>query len=457
MNDLLVQSPPVTQSIKFEAVPQLALVQRLCDSTLRLLQNANWLPRIEREAVLFHAWPREDRLILIFDAAIFKRPEAIANGQLAQRLRSGLGQRRVAVTLHDWLYIQVAYAPTPQQELQSQVLNLEEQPSPLHVPIGMTSKGSWWLSIPEMDSCLIGGARRMGKTNLLHGWIAALLRGGRAQLYLWDGKGGTEFQRYAGHPQATVLSADPADLLLALAQVHQELHRRLQLFRNTGVTNLPAYNQQSTAALPLMVIMIDEVAWLPEEAQEVLGQLVALGGAGGIHPVIATQRPDAETVRGVLKSNLSTRLALPVPDRHISQIILGRAGAEKLPKRRGRLLTFWEAQPVEAQSFYMELAPEPGRQLPASWLGSQELQMVQVALGLGGWFHIQKIAAELGVGDEAVTSQAQRWEEIGWLTGIQYDKTTRPPRRLGRRLTATLVDLAGLDGFTDLADSGDLG
>jgi hypothetical protein len=82
--------------------------------------------------------------------------------------------------------------------------------------------------------------------------------------------------------------------------------------------------------------------------------------------------------------------------------------------------------------------------------------MVQIALALGGWFHIQKIATELGISDEAVTSQARQWEQIGWLTGIQYDKTTRPPRRLGRRLTDTLVDMAGLDGFTDSVDLGDL-
>lgn len=75
--------------------------------------------------------------------------------------------------------------------------------------------------------------------------------------------------------------------------------------------------------------------------------------------------------------------------------------------------------------------------------------MVQAALSLGGWFPFQKIASELGIGDVAVTSQARQWEEIGWLTGNQYDKTTRPPRRLGRRLTDTLVDMAGLDRFTD--------
>jgi hypothetical protein len=449
MNDVLVQSPLLTQTTSVKTIPHLALVQRICDSTLRLLQNANWLPSVETNEILFHAWPKDDRLILIFDAAVFKQPDVLGDGRLARRLRSGLGHRRVAVTLHDLLYVQIGYAPTPQHELQSQTLNLNEQPSPLHVPIGLTHKGSWWLSITDMDSCLIGGARRMGKTNLLHGWIAALLRGGQTELYLWDGKGGTEFHRYARHPQANILSSNPADLLAALTQIHQELQDRLQLFQDTGVTHLSAYNQQTRKALPLIVIMIDEAALLPTEAQELLGQLVALGGAGGIHPVIATQRPDADTVQGVLKSNLSTRIALPVPDRQTSQIILGRAGAEKLPKWRGRLLTYWEARPVEAQSFFVELGPEPARQINPRLLDFQEQQMVQVALALGGWFHIQKIAAELGIGDEAVTSQARQWEEIGWLTGIQYDKNTRSPRRLGRRLTNTLVDLAGLDGFTD--------
>jgi hypothetical protein len=55
MRDVLAQSPARTQSTAVEAIPQLALVQRLCDSTLRLLQNTNWLPRDETYEILFHA------------------------------------------------------------------------------------------------------------------------------------------------------------------------------------------------------------------------------------------------------------------------------------------------------------------------------------------------------------------------------------------------------------------
>ena len=137
--------------------------------------------------------------------------------------------------------LQVAYWPESEQErpavtqLASAPLGLDKQPSPLHVPIGLTKSGPLWLNIMDMDSVLIGGARRMGKTYTIHGWIQALQHGGQADLYLWDGKNGTEFNGYAGHPFTAVVT----DLSDALQRINTAVFARQRAFVTAGVTHLP--------------------------------------------------------------------------------------------------------------------------------------------------------------------------------------------------------------------------
>lgn len=79
--------------------------------------------------------------------------------------------------------------------------------------------------------------------------------------------------------------------------------------------------------------------------------LIARGGAVGIHPILATQRPSSDMVTPRLKGNLITRIALPVPDRASSMVILDCADAENLDKIPGRLLITRKARLVEAQAF----------------------------------------------------------------------------------------------------------
>jgi hypothetical protein len=84
-----------------------------------------------------------------------------------------------------------------------------------------------------MDSVLIGGSRRMGKTRVIHGFIQALIRGRQAELLLWDGKNGVEFGRYAGQPHTKVIPAE--GLPEVLSDLSGEMVRRQALFQQTGV------------------------------------------------------------------------------------------------------------------------------------------------------------------------------------------------------------------------------
>ncbi len=349
--------------------------------------------------------------------------------------------------------LQVSYWPAQREaQLKSAPLDVGKQPTPLHVPMGVNARGQDdWKSIVEMDSVLIGGARRMGKTWLLHGWIQALIHGGQVELLLYDGKGGVEFLRYAG--SHVTVAAD--NLPSALATVQMEVARREQLFRQKSVTSLSAYNAlPGIAPLRPLVLILDELADLPEEAEAALIELVRRAGAYGVHPIVGIQRPDAGVMKGQLRANLTTRIALPVASLEDSRIILGRTGAEKLPKVKGRLLMVWDARLTEIQAYQVTLPEVGSHALPPrpSLFSERELALVRAAIDLDGWFRVREIAERVGESRDWVNGIAQRWEIAGYLTVVQRNPQGHT---LGRRVTEMLRLAAGFGGQADAADRAD--
>jgi hypothetical protein len=433
---------------------QRILAQDMAERVRRALVAVNAI----RDTATLYVWPRDDRLICAVDPLGIANIDRLLSERIRHQIQAVCQGRRVVLTNHRGAFIQIAYHPEPHVELSAAPIDWPQQPSPLHVPIGATRKGPLWLSIADMDAVLIGGARRMGKSRLLHAWIRALQRGGAARLVLWDGKDNLEFGRYAGEGAAAA-----AQLSDALAPVVEEARRREALFRATGVSSLKEYNARAAERLPVYVLVVDEVAFVPEAAQPVLADLVARCGAYGIHPVFATQRPDATALRSLVKANLSTRIAFPVPSHHDSVVILGCAGAEHLPKTPGRLLLAWQARHIEAQTFRIELddapAPAPGgpaHDQPAPVISSltrDERRMVEAALAqCQGFFHIKAIAAATSISHKVVSDVARRWELCQWLTPVQ---TTAEGRRLGRKVTPDLARAAGLGGLVDQVDGVD--
>lgn len=453
---------PHTNPNTIQIDPRFQLARMIGDRTMRLFRQQFGNPPQGKPA-FYISLRFPDRVVMVFN------PHLVGGRTLptpfVQRLTANLQGRRVAqVWRHGKVYLQVAYWPEqenerPTTQLASIQLNLDQQPSPLHIPIGLTRKGPLWLNIVEMDSVLIGGARRMGKTYTLHAWVQALQHGGQAELILWDGKGGVEFSRYGGHPFTTVAT----DLSAVLVRVQQEVIERQRLFTQAGVTNLPDYIKLGKDDLRPLVLILDELADLPPDAEGALITLVRRAGAYGVHPVVGIQRPDAEVVRGQLRANLVTRIALPVVSVEDSRIILGRTGAERLPKTKGRLLLVWDGSLIETQAFQVEL-PGQGQaaSAPIPLLTELERALVQTAIEVDGWFKIREITEAVKdkgfeVGRDAVNDVARRWEAVGLLTTLQTDSLGR---RLGRRVTPALVQACrlggGFGGQADLADLADL-
>ena len=117
--------------------------------------------------------------------------------------------------------------------------------------------------------------------------------------------------------------------------------RRYRMMADAGVRDLESYNKQARASaddelepMPQIVVVIDELADLmlvaAKEVEESICRIAQMGRASGIHLVIATQRPSADVITGLMKANIPSRIAFAVASAMESRIILDTAGAEKL-------------------------------------------------------------------------------------------------------------------------------
>ena len=116
--------------------------------------------------------------------------------------------------------------------------------------------------------------------------------------------------------------------------------RRYRSMSDAGVRDLESYNSMIEGGevegvkLPQVVVIIDELADLmlvaAKEVEESICRIAQMGRAAGIHLIIATQRPSADVITGLMKANIPSRIAFAVASAMESRIILDTQGAEKL-------------------------------------------------------------------------------------------------------------------------------
>jgi hypothetical protein len=314
----------------------------------------------------------------------------------------------------------VADASARRVELPKRVtLDVARRPSHLHVPIGVTvdKPDGLWLPLAAMDSVLIGGERGMGKSNMVHAFIAALAAGQAAQMVLFDGKGGLEFNRYRGLPGVTVAE----DLTAELKKLHDEMQRRMESLLRAGVVNVSQY----PGAMPRVAVVIDELWYVMKDkaTAELLIDLAARGRCVGIHPIGATNQCRAEVVTPNLKVNLHTRIAFSVPQQSDSRVILDASDAAALPNIPGRCVIRWQARMLTAQAFEVILPPAPSdlpiRTTPGLRLSDQERQVVAWAMDAGrgddrGYVTLA-VWQQFGTGYQEAKRRLADWRARGWL------------------------------------------
>jgi hypothetical protein len=321
--------------------------------TLKLLDERR--ARVDLNAVSFYVWVRSDRLVVIFD------PNAVdlrkLNEEFAHGLSTHLQGRIVKRTNSRGMFLQVGYdIPLMQGDLSVVDMDLSKQKSPFDMPMGMSARGEMWISLLEGDSFLVSGSRGLGKTGLLHGWIQALQKGGKTEIYAHDGKRGVEFSRYMG--------ADHFHMVLNLAdtlrRLSDEAMKRRRILLSSGHANIVSYNEaHPNEPISPIALFVDEAALTNDEEKASLVEIVERERDTGFYPILATNRPEAAAL--LVKTNLVTRICFPVPSWNASQMVLGMNGAETLPKIQGRGLIVFKARVTEFQSFRVEY-PEPSEE-----------------------------------------------------------------------------------------------
>ena len=285
-------------------------------------------------------------MIVAFDPAAIQLERI--NDDFVHALSTQLEGRLVVKTNSRGMFLQVGLeippAPTP---LIAQSLDMSQQATPWHMPIGMTKDGPLWLSLIEEDSYLIGGSRRKGKSGLTHGMIQALLRGGQTEVYGWDGKGGLEFGRYIDHPDFHYMH-DAERGLMALTD---EVEARKKKLFSSGHTNIISHNKAGKDFIKPIALFLDEIALLDDLLKVAVKRMIEYGGAYGVYPVLATNDPIKASI--LVKTNLSTRICFAVPSFNDSITVLGMKGAEAL-HQVGRGFILFGNQLTEFQSFTVE-------------------------------------------------------------------------------------------------------
>lgn len=203
---------------------------------------------------------------------------------------------------------------------------------------------------------LVGGTTGSGKSVCMHALIQSLLLTRppeHVRLVLIDPKS-VEFNVYGQcrHllPGKGVLSA-PDEVLQALHELVQLMEVRHQIMAQRGVRDIEEAHHQAQDRNDLyrIVVFVEELADLILRSQAVEDALVRLAQkarSAGIHLVLATQRPDAQTFSGLLRSNIPARIALTVQKASESRIILDETGAEALTGRGDMLVRLPGSTPV---------------------------------------------------------------------------------------------------------------
>jgi S-DNA-T family DNA segregation ATPase FtsK/SpoIIIE len=147
-----------------------------------------------------------------------------------------------------------------------------------------------------------------------------------------------EMTMYGSLPHLLIpVVTEPKKAASSLRWAVREMERRYKAFSEVGARHMDRYNErvkEKGEHLPRIVIIIDELADLmmiaPDEVEDSIRRIAQLGRAAGIHLILATQRPDATVITGLIKANIPSRAAFAVSSATNSRIILDMGGAEKL-------------------------------------------------------------------------------------------------------------------------------
>lgn len=218
------------------------------------------------------------------------------------------------------------------------------------------------LDLAKAPHMLIAGATGSGKSVGINAILLSLLyQNAPADLrFLLVDPKRVEFSMYNGIPHLLCpVVIEPEKTISALKWAVAEMERRYHSLSEEHKRNIAEYNQANPDGhMPYIVIVIDELADLmAQAANEVEGAIVRIAQmarAVGIHLVVATQRPSVDVITGLIKANITTRIAYAVASQIDSRTIIDQAGAERLLGNGDLLYVSAEtAQPRRVQGVFV--------------------------------------------------------------------------------------------------------
>ena len=224
-------------------------------------------------------------------------------------------------------------------------------------------------NIERLPHVLIAGTTGSGKSVCTNSLIISLLYKStpdQVRFIMVDPKM-VELAPYNGIPHLLIpVVTDPKKAAGALQWAVFEMMKRYKTFSECGVKKLEEYNRlaktrEDMETMPAVVVVIDELADLmlvaAKEVEESICRVAQMGRAAGVHLVIATQRPSADVITGLMKANIPSRIAFAVASSLESRIILDNTGAEKLVGKGDMLYApLGGGKPTRVQGCY--ISPE---------------------------------------------------------------------------------------------------
>ena len=222
--------------------------------------------------------------------------------------------------------------------------SITDDQAPLTIPVGVTNEDTLKvLDLAKAPHILYAGATGSGKSVGLNAGIATLMKRNdptNLRFTMVDPKR-VELADYRASAFVDAVITDMDEAAEALEEVLKLMERRYREFETAGVKNISSYNESADQPMAYHVLVVDELADLMDTHSDtvfpILVRLGQLARAAGIHMMLATQRPAADTTPKKLVSNIPTRIGFMTQSAVESRIILGSKGAEDL-KGNGDLL-----------------------------------------------------------------------------------------------------------------------
>ncbi len=335
----------------------------------------------------------------------------------------------------------------------------EQAKSKLTIAVGKDVTGNIITGdLAKMPHMLVAGTTGSGKSVCLHSFIVSVLFKASpddVKMLMIDPKA-VEFRVYNGLPHLLVpVVSDPRKASGALGWAVSEMEKRYKLFGDCKVRDLASYNAYAETHdgfehLPQILIIADELADLmmtaPAEVEDSICRLAQKARAAGLHLVLATQRPSADVITGLIKANIPSRISLKVANAMESRIILDAQGGEKL-LGKGDML------------FYPVGIPKPIR-VQGCWVSDQEIErVVNYIIGDSTNEYDEEVSAEIdrhaaetkgkkgasmampeGEGDEDADEMLDAAAAVVVEAGIASTSLLQRKLKLGYARAARIVD-----------------